>query len=53
MLEVFFGVLLAVAVRDVYLELIERYRHYRFQKDLKVFAEQIEDYEADDDDDLK
>ena len=50
MLEVFFGVLLAVAVRDVYLELIERYRQYRFKQDLKVFAEQIEDYEADDED---
>jgi hypothetical protein len=53
MLEVFFGVLLAVAVRDVYLELIERYRNYRFKKDLKVFADQLEDLEADDDDDLK
>jgi hypothetical protein len=50
MLEVFFGVLIAIAVRDVYLELIERYRQYRFKKDLKVFAEQIEDYEADDED---
>jgi len=50
MLEVFFGVLIAIAVRDVYLELIEIYRQYRFKKDLKVFAEQIEDYEADDED---
>jgi hypothetical protein len=53
MLEVFFGVLLAIAVRDLYLELIERYRNYRFKKDLKVFADQLEDLEADDDDDLK
>lgn len=53
MLEVFFGVLLAIAARDVYLELIDRYRHYRLKKDLKVFAEQLEDYEADDDDDTK
>lgn len=50
MLEVFFGVLAAVAVRDVYLELIERYRHYRLKKDLKTFAYQLEDLEADDDD---
>jgi hypothetical protein len=50
MLEVFFGVLGAVAVRDVYLELIERYQHYRLKKDLKVFADQLEDLEADDDD---
>ena len=50
MLEVFFGVLLALAVRDVYLELINRYRHYRLKKDLKAFAEQLEDLEADDED---
>ena len=50
MLEVFFGAVLALAVRDVYLELIERYRQYRFRKDLRVFADQIEDLEADDDD---
>lgn len=50
MLEVFFGVLLAVAVRDIYLELIDRYRHYRLKKDLRVFADQLEDYEADDED---
>jgi hypothetical protein len=50
MLEVFFGVLLAIAVRDVYLELIERYRQYRFKKDMKAFQELVEDFEADDDD---
>ena len=50
MLEVFFGAVLALAVRDVYLELIERYRHYRLKKDLKVWAEQLEDLEADDED---
>jgi len=50
MLEVFFGVLLAIAARDVYLELIERYRHYRLKKDLKAFADQLEDLEADDED---
>jgi hypothetical protein len=50
MLEVFFGVLLAVAVRDVYLELIERYREHRFKKNLRVFADQLEDLEADDED---
>jgi hypothetical protein len=33
MLEVFFGVLLAVAVRDILSELIERYRHYRLSED--------------------
>jgi hypothetical protein len=53
MLEVFFGVLLAIAVRDLYLELIERYRHYRLKKDMRVWSEHLEDLEADDDDDLK
>jgi hypothetical protein len=50
MLEVFFGVLLAIAVRDVYQELIHRYKEYRFKKDLKAFADQLEDIEADDED---
>jgi hypothetical protein len=50
MLEIFFGAVLALAVRDVYLELIERYRHYRLKKDLKAFADQLEDLEADDED---
>jgi hypothetical protein len=50
MLEVFFGVLLAVAVRDVYLELIERYRQYRFKRDMKAMNDLLEDIEADDDD---
>jgi hypothetical protein len=50
MLEVFFGVLAAIAVRDVYLELIERYRQYRFKKDMKAMNDLLEDIEADDDD---
>jgi hypothetical protein len=50
MLEVFFGAVLALAVRDVYLELIERYRQYRFKKDIKAMNDLLEDIEADDDD---
>ena len=50
MLEVFFGAVLALAVRDVYLELIERYRQYQFKRDLKAMGELLEDLEADDDD---
>lgn len=50
MLEVFFGAVLALAVRDVYLELINRYKHYRLKKDLSAWAEQLEDLEADDED---
>jgi hypothetical protein len=50
MLEVFFGAVLALAVRDVYLELIERYRQYRFKRDIKAMNDLLEDIEADDDD---
>jgi hypothetical protein len=50
MLEVFFGVLLAVAVRDIYLELIDRYRAYRFSKDMRNIHDLLEDFEADDED---
>jgi hypothetical protein len=50
MLEVFFGVLAAVAVRDVYLELITRFQEYQYKKDIRTFRELVEDIEADDDD---
>jgi hypothetical protein len=50
MLEVFFGVLLAIAVRDVYLELINRYQDYQHNKRFKPFRDFLEDLEADDDD---
>ena len=50
MLEVFFGVLLAIAVRDVYQELLNRYKEYQFKKGLKNINELLEDLEADDDD---
>ena len=49
MLEIFFGVLAAVAVRDVYLELIERYQDYQHSKHFKPFRDMLEDIEADDD----
>jgi hypothetical protein len=50
MLEVFFGVLGAVAVRDVYLELINRFQEYQYKKDIRTFRDFVEDFEADDDD---
>lgn len=50
MLEVFFGVLLAVAVRDLYLELISRIQELRYKKDIRTFRDFVEDLEADDDD---
>jgi hypothetical protein len=50
MLEVFFGVLGAVAVRDIYLELINRFQEYQYKKDVRTFRDFVEDIEADDDD---
>jgi hypothetical protein len=50
MLEVFFGVLIAVAVRDVYLELINRFQDYRYRKNHRTFRDLLEDIEADDED---
>jgi hypothetical protein len=50
MLEVFFGVLGAVAVRDIYLELINRFQEYQYKKDVRTFRDFVEDFEADDDD---
>jgi hypothetical protein len=50
MLEVFFGVLAAVAVRDLYLELITRFQDYQYRKDIRTFKDFVEDIEADDDD---
>ena len=50
MLEVFFGVLAAVAVRDAYLELINQYMDYRHRKNHRSFHDLLEDLEADDDD---
>jgi hypothetical protein len=50
MLEVFFGAVLALAARDVYLELIERYRQYIFKRNIKSMNDLLEDIEADDED---
>lgn len=50
MLEIFFGVLLAVATRDAYLELLSRYRQYKFNKDWETVKQLAEDFEADDED---
>ena len=50
MLEIFFGVLAAIAVRDLYLELITRFQDYQYRKDIRTFKDFVEDIEADDDD---
>jgi hypothetical protein len=50
MLEIFFGAVLALAVRDLFYELYNRYKSYRYKKDLETLWEFHEDFEADDDD---
>jgi hypothetical protein len=50
MLEVFFGAVLALAVRDLFYELHNRYKSYRYKKDLETLWDLAEDFEADDDD---
>ena len=50
MLETFIGVALAIGLRDLIHEAINKYQQYRFKKNLKAFADQLEDFEADDED---
>lgn len=49
MLEVFLGALAALAARDLCYELYNRYKNYKYKKDLEALWELAEDYEADDD----
>ena len=51
MFEVFVGVLGALAVKELYDELVERYMNWKFQKEMedwKTFRHHLEDIEADD-----
>ena len=53
MLDVFFGVLAALAVKEVYFEVLGWYRRWQWQKerkDFEVFVEHLEDIDADDED---
>ena len=49
MLEVFLGAIAALAARDLFYEALEKYRKYKFNKQLKTWHELLEDWEADDD----
>lgn len=49
MLEVFLGAILALSVRDLFYEALEKYKQYKFNKNLKTWDEIREDWEADDD----
>lgn len=50
MLQTFLAVLLALAIRDVFYELIARYQNYKFKKSVKDLRDYLEDWEADDED---
>ena len=50
MLEVIIGTALALAVRDLIYELVDRYQAYRFDKDQLAWHELLEDLAADDED---
>lgn len=48
MLEVVIGTALALAFRDLIYELVDRYQHWKFDKDSKAWREYLEDLVADD-----
>ena len=50
MLETLLAVLLGLAARDLFLEIFDRVREYKFNKSLKDFRVMLEDWEADDED---
>jgi hypothetical protein len=50
MLEVVIGSALALAVRDLIYELIDKYRYYKNTRDQKVWQDFFEDIVADDGD---
>jgi hypothetical protein len=50
MLEVVIGTALALAIRDLIYELVDRYQHYKFHKDSRVWRDLYEDIVADDED---
>jgi hypothetical protein len=49
MAEVIIGALVALAIRDVVYEIVDRYNNYRHKKDWDAYSEYLEDLEADDD----
>lgn len=53
MFDTFVGVLAALAVKEVYNDLMRRYEDWKFEKELedwKTFNQHLEDLEADDED---
>lgn len=55
MLDVYLGVLAALATKELYHEVVDSYHLWRWKKerkDFEIFMEQLEDEAADDDDDI-
>lgn len=50
MLEVVIGSALALAIRDLIYELVDRYQDYKFKKNSEVWRYYFEDMVADDED---
>lgn len=50
MLETFIGVALAIGLRDLVFEAINKYKQYKFHKDYEMLRSLAEDFEADDED---
>ncbi len=48
MLETILGALVALAIRDIIYEIYDRYQERKIRNEMKVFAEWLEDQEADD-----
>lgn len=48
MLEVVIGTALALAIRDLIYELVDRYQDWKFQRDSLAWREYLEDLVADD-----
>lgn len=43
MLEIIFGALLALAIRDLFYDALGRYREYKNKREVDIFYEHIED----------
>lgn len=43
MLEVILGALLALAIRDLFYDVLGRYRLYKHKKEMDIFYEHLED----------
>ena len=55
MLDVYLGVLAALATKELYHEVVDSYHLWRWKKerkDFEIFMEHLEDEAADDDDEL-